>query len=125
MLDHLGKPGVRQGLRHPWEEQIAELARCDNIACKLSGLTTEADHDHWTSEALKPYIDHVIRCFGWERVLFGSDWPVCDLAGGYSRWLSALSWAVADASEANQRKLFSDNARRIYRLGQEVYGQTR
>jgi L-fuconolactonase len=114
VLDHLGKPGVRQGLRHPWEEQIAELATLNNVVCKISGLTTEADHSHWTFEELKPYIDHVIHSFGWERVLFGSDWPVCELAGGYIRWLNALTWAVADASEANQRKLFSENARRIY-----------
>ena len=120
VLDHLGKPGVRQGLHHPWEEQIAELATLDNVACKISGLTTEAEHNYWTPEALRPYTDHVIDSFGWERVLFGSDWPVCELAGGYTRWLAALTWVVADADEVNQRKLFSENARRIYRLEQEA-----
>jgi L-fuconolactonase len=116
VLDHLGKPGVRQGLRQPWADHIAELADFNNITCKLSGLTTEADHSHWTQEDLKPYIDHVLRCFGWDRILFGSDWPVCELAGGYRRWLNALNWVIADASEANQRKLFSENTRRIYQL---------
>lgn len=125
VLDHLGKPGIRQGvhdvapdgiLRHPWTEQISELATLTNVACKISGLTTEADHNRWTVESLKPYVDHAIHCFGWERVLFGSDWPVCNLAGGYARWLNALDWAIADASEANKRKLFCENARRIYKL---------
>jgi L-fuconolactonase len=117
VLDHLGKPGVRRGLFHPWAEQIAELATLPQVACKLSGLTTEADHGRWQPEDLKPYLDHVITCFGWERVRFGSDWPVCELAGGYRRWLEALQWAIADATEAEKRQLFSDNARRIYRLG--------
>lgn len=116
VLDHLGKPLVRQGLRHPWQEQITEVATYANVACKISGLTTEADHRHWTPEALKPYIDHVINSFGWDRVLFGSDWPVCDLAGGYARWLTTLWSLVVDTDEANQSKLFSENARRIYRL---------
>ena len=116
VLDHLGKPGVRQALRQPWADQIAELAAFDNVACKLSGLTTEADHTHWQQADLQPYIDHVIGCFGWERVLYGSDWPVWELAGGYRRWRQALDEAIAGASEADLRKLFSDNARRIYRL---------
>jgi L-fuconolactonase len=123
VLDHLGKPGVRQGLRQPWADQIAELASFNNVACKLSGLTTEADHSHWRQEDLKPYIDHVMQCFGWDRVLFGSDWPVCELAGGYRRWLHALNWAIAEASEADKRKLFSLNARRVYRLDKALTGE--
>lgn len=116
VLDHLGKPGIRQGLYQPWAGQIAELAALPNVACKLSGLTTEADRQHWSHADLKPYVDHVIGCFGWDRVLFGSDWPVCDLAGGYTRWLGALDWTIATAAEADKRKLFCENARRIYRL---------
>lgn len=116
VLDHLGKPRVRAGLQEPWRGQIAALARLDNVVCKLSGLTTEADHGDWTSDALQPYIEHVIACFGWERVMFGSDWPVCLLAGGYDRWLNTLRTAVAGGSAAEQEALFSGTARRVYRL---------
>ncbi len=117
ILDHLGKPDIRRKLEHPWKEQLAALAEFPNILCKVSGLTTEADHAHWKKEELKPYIDHVLRCFGWDRVMFGSDWPVCNLAGGYQAWLQALHWAISDVSEENKHKLFCENARRAFRLG--------
>lgn len=116
ILDHLGKPAIKQRLLDPWREQIAELASLGNVVCKISGVNTEADHQRWTKEDLKPYIDHAIQCFGWDRVMFGSDWPVCKLAGEYAQWLDALSWAIADASEADKQQLFSANARRIYRF---------
>jgi L-fuconolactonase len=118
ILDHLGKPLVRAGVLHPWQEQIVELAKFPNIVCKISGLTTEADHQTWAQEDLKRYIDHALSCFGWDRVMFGSDWPVCELAGSYRRWLTAVQWAVADATEEDRCKLFSGNARRVYHFDQ-------
>jgi L-fuconolactonase len=116
IVDHLGKPGIRQGLLDPWREHIAELAQASNVACKISGANTEADHRHWKKEDLKPYIDHAIQSFGWDRVMFGSDWPVCTLAGEYEQWLSALNWCINGAPEADRQKLFGDNAGRVYRL---------
>jgi L-fuconolactonase len=116
ILDHAGKPRIRERLEHPWRERMAEMARLPNIVCKISGLSTEADHRNWKKENLKPYIDHVIACFGWDRVLFGSDWPVCDQARGFGDWLDALHWAISGASDGNRRKLFSENAKRVYRF---------
>jgi predicted TIM-barrel fold metal-dependent hydrolase len=116
ILDHLGKPGIRERIVHPWQEQIAALAACDNVVCKISGLATEADRQNWRKEDFRPYISHAISCFGWDRVLFGSDWPVCEQATTYERWLEAVDWAVSDAAEADRQKLFAGNARRIYRF---------
>jgi L-fuconolactonase len=119
ILDHMGKPGIRERQLDPWRQQIADLAACPNIVCKISGATTEADYQHWTRVDLKPYIDHVIASFGWNRVLFGTDWPVCIQAGPLQRWLEVLRWCVQSASEAEQRQLFSETARRIYRFGSQ------
>jgi L-fuconolactonase len=120
VLDHLGKPGVRDGMMSPWREQIAQLAAMENVDCKISGLATEAEHESWTPEQLKPYIEHVIACFGYERVMFGSDWPVCLVAGGYERSLRALAWAVENASDEQKRHLFAATARRVYRMDEQT-----
>jgi len=116
VLDHLGKPPIRDGVLRQWRERIADLASLPNVVCKISGLMTEADPTSWRTEDLLPCIDHAIRCFGWNRVLFGSDWPVCKLAGTYERWLEVVSRAVQDASAEQKRALFVENARRTYRL---------
>ncbi|HSY38424.1 MAG TPA: amidohydrolase family protein, partial [Polyangia bacterium] len=87
VLDHAGKPDIRRGLREPWRAHIAELARLPNVVCKLSGLVTEADPTTWTPTVLRPYVEHLLSCFGPGRLLFGSDWPVVNLAAGYRRWL--------------------------------------
>jgi L-fuconolactonase len=92
------------------------MAALPNVVCKLSGVTTEADHKTWTREQLRPYIDHVIECFGSDRILYGGDWPVSELAGGYLQWLSTLDWATAGFSKADKRKLFRENAIKAYRL---------
>jgi L-fuconolactonase len=88
-----------------------------NVVCKLSGVTTEADHAHWTRDQLRPYIDHVIACFGFDRLMYGGDWPVCELAGEYKTWLGVLDWATAGCTPGERRKLFRDNGIRAYRLG--------
>jgi L-fuconolactonase len=117
ILDHIGKPGIKAGLIDPWRAQIREMAALPNVMCKLSGVTTEAEHKTWTRDQLRPYIDHVIECFGPDRILYGGDWPVSELAGSYLQWLSTLDWATASFSPADKRKLFRDNAIRAYRLG--------
>ena len=116
VLDHIAKPGIRAGLLDPWREHLREMAALPNVVCKLSGVTTEADHKAWTRDQLRPYIDHVIECFGPDRILYGGDWPVSELAGSYLQWLATLDWATAGFSLADKRKLFRDNAVRAYRL---------
>lgn len=116
VLDHIGKPGIRDGLIDPWRAHIRELSALPNVVCKLSGVTTEADHARWTRDELRPYIDHVVESFGPDRILYGGDWPVSQLAGGYLQWLSTLDWATTHFSPEEKRKLFRDNAVRAYRL---------
>ena len=116
VLDHIAKPGIKAGLMDPWRAEMREMAALPNVTCKLSGLTTEADHKSWTREQLRPYIDHVIECFGWDRIIYGGDWPVSELAGAYGKWLEALDWATRESSPAERRKLFRDNAVKAYRL---------
>ncbi len=116
VLDHIAKPAIKAGLTDPWKEQIRELASHANVVCKLSGLTTEADHKAWTREQLRPYIEHVIESFGVDRILYGGDWPVSELAGPYVSWLVALDWATSGFTPQEKRKLFRDNAIKSYRL---------
>jgi L-fuconolactonase len=116
VLDHIGKPGIKAGLMEPWRRDVREMAALPNVVCKLSGVTTEADHREWTRDQLRPYIDHVVECFGPDRILYGGDWPVSELAGGYLQWLATLEWATADFTAEETRKLFRDNAARTYRL---------
>jgi L-fuconolactonase len=116
VLDHIGKPGIKAGLLEPWRAHLREMAALPNVVCKLSGVTTEADHKTWTRDQLRPYIDQVIECFGPDRILYGGDWPVSELAGSYLQWLATLDWATATFSPADKRKLFRDNAVRAYRL---------
>ena len=117
VLDHLGKPDVKGGLLDPWREHVAALAALPNVACKVSGLVTEADHATWTAADLAPYVAHVLAAFGEDRVLFGSDWPVATQAAAYPRWVRTLDALTADLSDAARRKLWAENARRLYRLG--------
>ena len=116
VLDHIAKPGIKAGLIDPWRQQMREMAGLPNVVCKLSGVTTEADPKSWSRDELRPYIDHVIECFGPDRILYGGDWPVSELAGSYLQWLATLDWATAGFSPADKRKLFHDNAVSAYRL---------
>jgi L-fuconolactonase len=116
VLDHIAKPAIKAGLLDPWRQQIKDTAAMPNVVCKLSGLTTEADHQGWTRDQLRPYIDHVLACFGPDRVMYGGDWPVSELAGAYTKWLEALDWATASLSPGDKRNLFRDNAIKAYRL---------
>lgn len=116
ILDHIGKPDIKNHLLDPWRAEINTLAALPNVWCKVSGLVTEADHQHWTRDDLKPYIDHVISAFGFDRVIYGGDWPVAYQATEYPRWVETLTWAVSGCSDAELYKLFHDNARNFYRL---------
>jgi predicted TIM-barrel fold metal-dependent hydrolase len=116
ILDHCGVPQVKERILDPWRAHLAELAKFPNVVSKVSGLVAYADPKKWTAEDLRPYIDHVISCFGWDRVLFGSDWPVCTLSASYKHWVEALQSVTQSAGEMNQQKLFHGNAVRVYRL---------
>ena len=116
ILDHIGKPDIKDHILDPWREHIRQLSECPNVHCKISGLVTEADHERWTKEDLKPYIDHIVECFGFDRVMYGGDWPVASQASEYPGWVEALEWAVGGCSAEELRKLFRDNAVSFYRL---------
>lgn len=116
ILDHIGKPDIKNQGLDPWRQHLRELSGLANVWCKVSGLVTEADHKHWTKEDLKPYIGHVIECFGFDRVMFGGDWPVAAQATEYARWVETLQWALSGASDSEVKKLFCDNAMMFYRL---------
>lgn len=121
VIDHISKPAIRAKEMSPWKELIAEVAQeYPNMHCKLSGMITEADHQHWTAKDLKPYVDHVVDCFGWHRIMFGSDWPVCLLAGDYDRVVGALQTVLQPSMNPEQEnKLFGINAMRFYKLQPE------
>jgi L-fuconolactonase len=116
VLDHIAKPAIKAGEFEPWGRNLKELAALPNVTCKISGVTTEADHKTWTREQLKPYIAHAIECFGFDRVMYGGDWHVLELAGTYPQWVGIVDWVIAGASLEEQRKLYRDNAIRAYRL---------
>ena len=115
VLNHLGQPPIRERRLQPWADDLARLAAAPNVWCKVSGAVTLAGAG-WQAADLRPAIEHVIDCFGWDRVLFGSDWPTCDLAGNYQRWVAALAEIVSGASDDQRERLFARNAQRCYRL---------
>lgn len=116
ILNHCGNPDIKNRDYDAWREGIEEIAAFPNVACKVSGIVVNTDIENWTVEDLRPAVDHVIASFGWDRVMFGSDWPVCTLAATFKQWVLALMFLTKDAGEENQRKLFYENAERIYRL---------
>ncbi len=118
MLDHIAKPPIKTHGLEPWRTRIAELAALPNLMCKMSGLITEADHAAWQPADLRPYIDHVVDTFGFDRLVFGSDWPVLTLAGGLPQWVTILDEALAGASDDELRYFWVENAQAFYRLGE-------
>lgn len=116
VLDHCGKPDIKNHLLKPWREHVSELAQLPNVCCKISGLVTEADVEHWQPEDLLPFMRHVVDAFGADRVLFGSDAPVQYLASTYERWVETLREATQDLKPDAQAKLWHANAEAFYRL---------
>jgi L-fuconolactonase len=113
VLDHCGKPLLATGEIATWQRDIALLAQHPNIVCKLSGLVTEAAPG-WQTADLRQAVDHVVACFGPGRMLWGSDWPVVNLAGGYATWFAAAETLLADLSPDEKADIFGGNAGRIY-----------
>src|SRR5712692_1335566 len=106
ILDHIGKPNIKEHVLDPWRSQIRELAAFPNVMCKVSGMVTEADHKNWTPSDLAPYVAHVLESFGEDRVVFGGDWPVAYQAAPYPRWVATLDELTAGLSAGAKRKLW-------------------
>ena len=113
VVDHLSKPPIASGELEPWATHMRTLAAHENVVCKLSGMVTEADWETWTVDDLRPYAETVLEAFGPDRVMFGSDWPVCTLAASYDRWVEA---AEALVGPADHEMIFGETARRTYTL---------
>ncbi|SFZ81285.1 Predicted metal-dependent hydrolase, TIM-barrel fold [Devosia enhydra] len=115
ILDHCGNPRVGEGEIEPWRSAIAEIAREPNLTCKISGILANT-HERWTVADLRPYVEHCIESFGWNRVVWGSDHPVVCLSANLTRWVQACLEITAGESDANREALFSRNATRFYNL---------
>jgi L-fuconolactonase len=121
VIDHISKPEIEAKKLEPWKQLMAQAARHNSLYCKLSGMITEADHLHWSAEDLRPYIEHIVDCFGWDRVIFGSDWPVCLLAGTYDQVVEALIEVLRPRMDGpSEDKLFGINAADFYKLAPEA-----
>ena len=116
VIDHMAKPCIKQRTIEPWARAMREIARRPHVCCKLSGLVTEIGRPHWTVADLRPYVDVVLEAFGPDRVLFGSDWPVCLVACPYARWMEVVRELTARLSPAERAAILGENARRVYRL---------
>lgn len=114
VLDHIAKPYIKAGLIDAWEKEIKSLAKFENLQCKVSGIITEADWKMWTYEQIKPYLEIVFNAFGTDRIMFGSDWPVCLVAGDYSRVKKIIETYMKDFSDSEKAKVFGENAARFY-----------
>lgn len=116
VLDHCGFPDIASGSLDPWRKHIRELAELPNVNCKMSGLMAYCKPGEANLESVKPFFEHSIESFGWDRVLWGSDWPVVNLTSSLPEWVTISRELVKSESEENQRKLFHQNAERIYQV---------
>lgn len=116
VLDHFGSPDLMRGKDQPWWTLIADLGQRPNVAAKISGIIAYTDPDGWTVDSLRPFFARVIESFGWDRVVWGSDWPVCNLGGGLAQWVAATHALLAGASDDERTKLLSGNAKKIWKL---------
>jgi L-fuconolactonase len=114
VLDHLGKPEIARRAWEPWATQLRELSECPNVVAKLSGLATEADRSGWTPGDLRPYVEHALETFGPARLLYGSDWPVVELAGGHTRWFESVATLLEGLTVEESGAILSRNARSVY-----------
>ena len=115
MLDHCGVPDIKSGGFDTWKGPVAEIARRPNVTVKLSGIPAYGAED-WTLEDLKPYFAHVAESFGFARMVWGSDWPVCTLGGGLSTWIGATQALLSGVSLEEKRRVLADNAKRLWKL---------
>lgn len=116
VLDHIGKPDIRNAMHEPWWSQMRELARLPNVVCKISGAIGETFPAPWTPAQVAPYVTHALDCFGFERSMFGSDWTVSELTHSYGQWVDLVDLVIAGASDSEKQSLYCGTARHIYRL---------
>ena len=116
VLDHIAKPLIGRKVLSPWKENIMELAKRENVNCKISGMVTEADYQEWTPSQLHPYFEVILEAFGSDRLLFGSDWPVCLVATSYKNWMKLVQKSITFLSDTEQLKIMGGNATRLYQL---------
>ena len=121
VIDHMAKPPIARGEIDEWARGLKQLAAHANISCKLSGLVTESNWTSWRPEDLKPYVETALECFGPQRMMFGSDWPVCLLAATYERVLEVFQTLLADLSASDRDSIFSRNASGFYRIEDEMW----
>lgn len=122
VLDHAGKPPIAAGDLDEWRRDLRALARHPQVTCKVSGLVTEADHGSWTTADLRPVWDQLVAAFGPDRLMFGSDWPVCVVAGGWDRWADTAGEFVRELSPAEQHAVLAGTATAFYGLDEELTG---
>jgi L-fuconolactonase len=116
ILDHIGKPNIATGEISEWSTVIKELAKLKNIYCKISGMATEANWKNWQVEDFRPYFEVVLNAFGIDRIMFGSDWPVCNLAASYQQVVEIAEYLVSELSESERNKFWAKNARTAYAI---------
>ena len=116
VVNHGAKPSIRSNLQQPWRAKMAQLACFDNVSCKISGLFTEADLTRQSVDAVRPFAEHIVECFGHRRILYGSDWPVCTLAASAELWMDFVRSIIADWSEHERNSFYHENAIKLYRL---------
>ncbi|MBS1531363.1 MAG: amidohydrolase family protein, partial [Bacteroidetes bacterium] len=116
VVDHIAKPYIKLKIVDQWKNDLEDLAMFKNVHCKVSGMITEADWYAWRTEDFTPYLDAVFNAFGTSRLMYGSDWPVCMVAGGYNRALEILQIYVSRLSQEEQEQFFGGNAAEFYNL---------
>ncbi|WP_020529195.1 amidohydrolase family protein [Flexithrix dorotheae] len=116
VLDHISKPFIKDGKISPWDEDIKELSKFENVSCKLSGMVTEANWNNWTKSDFKPYLDTILEAFGTERLMIGSDWPVCKLSGDYEEVMEIVTDYIGSLSKLEQKQILGENAIEFYGL---------
>jgi L-fuconolactonase len=119
VIDHIAKPLIREGRMEPWAADFRAAAANPNVWCKLSGMITEAEHAAWSPEDLAPYVEVALDAFGVERLMFGSDWPVCTLAGTYGQVVGALRTVLGSIDPEVEARLFGVSAARFYGIDDE------
>lgn len=116
VIDHIAKPYIKDGFYDGWAVLMKEIAKYEHVTCKFSGMITEADYKEWTSEQIKPYMELVLEAFGPERIMFGSDWPVCLVAGNYSKVKNLVTDFISKLSPNEQAQIMGTNAINFYNL---------
>ena len=116
VIDHVAKPNIKDSEMEDWKKEITALAKYPNVYCKISGMATEANWETWTMAGLQPYLDTVVAAFGTERIMFGSDWPVCLVASSYAKWLNGVQKYFNTFSSTEQEAIFAGNAIKFYKL---------